>query len=166
MKTLKTILLAFTFLGIAIGCSSDDDSSTPPAGPTFEQLTQADIEALESRMSDAILNASNDTGVLWETGKILLYKTNEGRFGKLKVLNIDPSDNYRLTIEVVTYATDGLIYNSASFFEVPGTFVADLDEIVLSPAEDDEDFWWRRIDETLTRMTPRNTFIFVEYDTN
>ena len=165
MNTFIKSIIALSLIFAITGCSSDDDKGTTETVKTFEELTQADIEALESTMSDAILNASNDTGVLWENGKVLLYKTNLGRFGKMKVLNIDPSDNYKLTIEVVTYATDGMIYSSDTIFEVPGTWVPDLDEIVLDGADDDQDFHWSRF-STTTRIAPRNGFVFVEYNLN
>ena len=166
MNTFIKSIIALLLIFVITGCSSDDDKGTTETVKTFEELTQTDIEALESTMSDAILNASNDTGVLWENGKVLLYKTNLGRFGKMKVLNIDPSDNYKLTIEVVTYATDGMIYSSDTFFEVPGTFVVDMDEIVLTSDPDNSDFWWNRAGGDLTRMETRNDFVFVEYNLN
>lgn len=165
MKKLINKTIALLVLLILVSCNSDDDGETIETLKTFDQLTKNDIEALETTMSDADLNAANETGVLWENGKILLYKTNEGRFGKMKVLNIDIEDNYKLTIEVVTFATDGLVYNSNSFFEVPGTWVPDLDEIVLDGADHDQDFHWSRF-STTTRIAPRNGFVFVEYNLN
>ena len=165
MKTLSKIFTLLLTMGLLCQCSSDDDSNTS-IPLTFETLIQSDIENLEGSMSDDAINASNESGILLEAGTVILYKTKSGRFGKLKLLNIDAADNYKLTVEAVTYARDGLVYNSNNFLEVRGTFSADLDEVTTEVSAGDRDFWWERASSTATNLIPRNGAVFMTFNPN
>lgn len=162
MNTLLKIIMLLLII-TSYSCSTDDAQST--AMPlSFETLTRADIAALEDDMSVFSLNGTNDSGILWESGKVLLYKTSDGRFGKLEILNISSTTNFTLTISAVTYNDDGSIYNSNEFIQIPGTFQCDLDEMTTIESTSPFDFFWRRVSELLTRLESQNESLFVEWD--
>ena len=164
MKQLQCMLLSMVVLLVFTACSSDDDAQSPEAPLTFETLTMADIAALEEDMGVFSQNGTNDGGILWESGKVLLYKTSDDRFGKLKVLNISSFGGFTLTITAITYNEDGSIYNSDDFLQISGNSMCDLDDmnppIISSPF----DFRWHRVTESTTRIESQNEALFVEWD--
>ncbi|WP_026755629.1 hypothetical protein [Sediminibacter sp. Hel_I_10] len=164
MKQLQHIIMAITASIFLLGCNSDDDNAqSPEALLSFETLAASDIAAMENTMASLTLNGTNDTGVLWDDGKVLLYKTSDGRLGKLRVLNLGLS-NAQLTIEAVTYNTDGNIHRSTDSLEIQGNDEFDLDEMVLGWSVSPNDFLWERVTELQTRISPLNEFIFVEWE--
>lgn len=162
MKQLQLILLSITILVVCTACSKDDDPQIPEAPLSFETITRTDIAELEEDMSVFSLNGTNDSGILWESGKVILYKTSEGRFGKLKVLNI--STGFTLTINAITYNEDGSTYNSDDFLQVSGNSMSDLDEMATIETSSPFDFHWQRVSELVTRMDSQNGSVFMEWN--
>ncbi|WP_130286565.1 hypothetical protein [Aquimarina brevivitae] len=156
------ILGLFAFL---ISCSSDDDGNVTQTPQSFEEITAEYISSLEAVMGDGVITATNDAGLVWTSGTIVLYKTDSGRFGKFKVLNIDPSDNYSMVIEAETYNEDGTRYTFDEFLEIRGTFFLDLDEMTIGENSlEPNDFWWFRPDATTTLLDPLNGAVFTEWN--
>ena len=163
MKQLQYILLSIIVLAVFTSCSSDDDAQNPEVPLSFETLTRDDITALESSMASVMLNGTNDTGILWEDGKILLYRTSDGRLGKLRVLDLSfPS--VLLSIEAITYNSDGSMYSSTNRLEIQGNDECDLDAMTTRPTLNQNEFVWERVTELQTRISPLTDFIFVEWE--
>lgn len=127
----------------------------------FDDFTLDVITALEDDLSNANIPASSAAGVL-VSGKIILYKTSEGRFGKMEVVNVDIPSNYKVTLNAVTYnLTGGGIYKSNATLEVRGTFLCDLDELAEETAQSEiVDFQWDRDTSTDTYLEPFNSAKF------
>lgn len=83
--------------------------------------------------------------------------------GKLEILGVDETVNYKLTIKAVTYNADGTIFSQTGSLDIRGTWSCDLDAMV-EISNHDSDFWWERVTSTDTSLSPRNTAHFAEYD--
>jgi len=131
----------------------------------YADIALGNIQFNEDNLSGDSIEATNADGNIFKTGDVLIYKTNEGRYGKLEVLSIDDADNKKLAIKAVTYTNDGSIYKETSFLEIRGTWSADLDELIEAPAGQIsiQDFWWERINTTDTDFTPENDAKYYMY---
>ena len=138
----------------------------PSARYVFGDITPAHIkESFEknAKKQDARINGSDNESNQIPRGTILLYVTDEGRYGKLQVLEYD----YNLTIRWVTYDRDGNVFSRGDRLVVRGTFRYDLDYGV----EEDEgkskrDFWWEQQTQTIRYLASQNGATFILFDLN
>jgi hypothetical protein len=155
-----TLTLFLCFILISCGGPSNG-----PTGVSFDSITLADIQA--TTLSSANIDGNNDNTNMIPTGTIVVYKTNEGRYGKFLVA----SYGYDLVINWVTYnlANDGSIYSQGTNLTIHGTFSADLDLGVETAVPADEDFFWEIIDASApspkqAQIVPENGATFAVYN--
>jgi len=118
---------------------------------TFENITLADIKS--ATLDSQNLNGSNDQNNQLPVGTILLYKTNEGRYGKLEIL----SYGYDLSVKWITYDLNGSIFSQGGNLLVKGTWSYDLDYGLESGvSQSSEDFWWEQVDSVVRYLVPKN----------
>ncbi len=117
-----------------------------------------EIKSLEKTLSSLEIIATDFTGFLLKPEDVIFYKTNKGRLGKLIIKNIEPSEDYKLTFNAITYNADGTIYKEKLNITVRGTWLVDLDELIETPRDEvsTRDFWWKRINNKTTYFTPVN----------
>ena len=151
------IFAVIMLLTVASSCEKEEDEKT------FSDFTLNDIKALESEMVTSNLVISDAGGVKWNAGDIIFYITSEGRYGKFEVVSVSLADNYKLTINAVTFDADGAVYNEADAFVVRGTWLCDLDEMVEGNQEGIDDFKNNRATETDTYLSPYNSAAFVRF---
>ena len=132
---------------------------------SYDEIKNEHIKGLEASMSDKLIEVINTAGtVLLKPGDVIVYKTNMGRFGKMKIVSINSADNYKLTINAETYKADGSIYQGKSNVEIQGTFIAELDEIVEASNNSLGDFFWNRVNTHLTNLVPEQGAKFIKYN--
>lgn len=157
MKTIQLITLLLVTL-FMLSCSKDDDAAVEAAVPgpaNFSEITPADIMAKESLMGTTPIMAVNASGVLFTPGTVLVYKTNENRYGKLEIMSVDTStSSHKVTFRAINYRADGTVFGSASAFAVQGTYSADLDWFDTPAGNTERDFIWNRQNTTDTRFYP------------
>lgn len=168
--TLKTAFTASLLLVGAIftGCEKEiEDNETAPKCEstnnaeisTFSEITYCHISNQQSSLS-----AANVTAVLLDGTKIMnendvyIYKTSEGRFGKLQVTEIDENNNFSITFNAVTYNIDGSIRAEKSVM-VRGTWTCDLDNL----KEIGDDFWWERTSDSETILNTDENFTIAKF---
>ena len=165
MKKLQ-VFIALVLVTIISSCSKDE-TATPIAAPTnFDEIKMSHIQAKNSLMTNATLKASDATGIKWENGTVVIFKTNAGLYGKFEVKAIIPSSsNYALTIKVVLFNADGTIKSTTNSIIVRGTYKCDLDVPVEVSANTElqSDFEWARPGQFDTFLVPRNGAIFLKY---
>jgi len=105
----------------------------------FNQIGIGDIIEFEDRMSHTKLNSTHNGDNEIPNGTILLFKTNEGRYGKMLIIS---NESYFMYFFFVTYNSDGSIYNQEENAQVRDTYTFDLDN-GSSPGND---FWWEWIE--------------------
>ena len=130
-------------------------------GLSFEEINLQDIKAHKNQLSTDRLPATDADGLILEICEVLLYRTNSDHYGKLKVLNIDFDDNYLLTIQAVTYRDDGTILSEVEELSIRGTYTCDLDAMLESGPQND--FHWRRENDTDTALDPIGAAVFMIY---
>lgn len=132
-------------------------------GPkTFKDITCEDID--DSKLSEEPILGSNFSGNILKIDDIIVYTTNKGRCGKLQILNIDDSENKKLTIRAVTYNSDGSVYSKTNALDIRGTWLCDLDEMLEEGGlKTEKDFWWNRLTKTDSKFTPKNGAKFYLY---
>lgn len=95
----------------------------------FECVDLSTVE--QARFTRSDLTGGQGSGVFdFTVGSVLLFQTNERRYGKLLVTAFAGSQNSRILFDYETYAANGTIYSSGSFAAFAET---DLDE-GISPA--------------------------------
>jgi hypothetical protein len=160
MKNILPIFCNFILLFLT-ACKKE--KNTNPG--SYDEIKIEHIAALETSMSNHLIEAINTNGtVLLKPGDVIVYKTNIGRFGKMKIVSINSADNYKLTINAETYKADGSIYQGKSNVEIQGTFIAELDEIVEASNNSLGDFFWNRADTHLTNLVPEQGAKFIKYN--
>lgn len=160
MKNFK-FLLPFVISLIFLNCSKDDSD---PAPKNYDDLKRSDIVAIESDMVTGNITTTNDSGPVWQPGDVIVYKTNEGRYGKFEILDITQAENYKLTVKCTTYTDNGSVFISTNNLIIRGTYLCDLDVVTENGVETVlNDFHWNRQTATLTYLTPKNGAKFVKY---
>lgn len=123
----------------------------------YDGLTAGHIQSLDAELSTENIDASN--GNEFYPGTYFAYHTNDGRYGKFLVENLDVTQNNKLTIAWVTYNSDGSIYTSGSGLAVRGTYNCDLDAGLEGGTG--YDWQWNMSSSTTRYLSPRNGSRFI-----
>ncbi len=123
---------------------------------SFNDITIDDI--INYGLSSEDINGSNNSSNQLLQGAIILYKTNEGRYGKFIVQQYGMS----LTIKWVTYNNNGSIFSNGENLTISASWTCDLDIGVQGGNE--EDFWWNHINSVERYLTPMNGALFGIYN--
>ncbi|HCN12323.1 MAG TPA: hypothetical protein DIS75_08315 [Chryseobacterium sp.] len=147
-------------------CRKDEEPEPQPVLKTFAELTMDDIKANEPKMSTTSITVSDGNGIKWNSGDIILYKTQLGKYGKMEVTSIDAASNYKMKFKAVTYLYDGwneTIVNNG--LEVRGTWYCDLDTPNLAETDNEQlaDFKNERLTATDTKLVSMNGAKFYKY---
>lgn len=130
----------------------------------FDEIGRGDIAALDSELSDDDILATDASGIVLPAGSVILYSTRSGLYGKLRVESIEPSLNNKLTMDAVTYASDGTVQAGAEDLEIRGTYNADLETATEVGLGDPRDFHWQRASDD-THLSPKDGARFAVYST-
>ena len=157
-------LFCLITLSFLFSCSKEDSKGDKLLG--FEEIGRADIVALDASLKTELIVATNKDGFVLKPNAILLFVTNEGRYGKLKIIQYDLNSNYDMTIAATVYNQDGTIKGSSPSFVIRGTWLADLD--VPNEAKFNEfrmkgDCQVERINDTDTNIISWNGAKFFHY---
>ncbi len=167
MKTLQKISTYFIVLAIFNllfnSCKKEDEPVVEnPA--TFADIQRKHIVALESNMQVTEIIISNESGLVYNAGDVIAFKTNEGRYGKLEIISIDKNANYLLTAKITVFENDGSAFLATNSTTVRGTYLCDLDIVSEITVENTSmDFHWNRLTNTNTVITPKNGAKFAKY---
>lgn len=124
---------------------------------TFNSITLSQIA--NTSLNGAEINGNDNADNQLNKGAIILFRTNLGRYGKFIVQDY----RYNLTLNWVTYNSDGSIYNSGENFVVQGTWSVDLDEGLLGGFNNDVDFFWNQQTDIERKILPMNDALFAVY---
>jgi len=113
------------------------------------------------------VDISNKSGIIAKKGSVFVYKTSEGNHGKLEIIDVDKSDNYKITFRYVTYDNSGNTVSQSNNFSVRGTYTFDLDIGIEEGVErNDRDFFLNREDNTSTNISSYNNSSIKIYNTS
>ena len=166
MKKLQLVcaLILITFIS---SCSKDDAAPTPepiPAATNFAEIEMSHIVAKNDLMSSTNIIATNDGGILWPVGTVMIFKTNYGTYGKFEVQAIDITANYTISLNVVLFNADGTIKSTTNDLVINGTYSCDLDIPVEITSGSEIDFFWNRFAGVNdVRLDPKNGAVFLKY---
>lgn len=154
------IITASLMIMLATSCSKKEDVEQT----LFDDIALDDITAKAAEMISGSLVISNSSGVLWNTGDLILYVTNEGRYGKFEVISVNANENYKLTFKAVTYENNGSVHSQTSLLAIRGTWLCDLDTMSeIDEGTAAEDFWLEKATQTDTNLTSKYTARFLRY---
>ena len=114
----------------------------------FNQITLADIMGM-SLSADPLDGSDNQLNRI-PTGTVLVYLTDEGRYGVLEIASYgqDLALNWR------TYRSDGTVYSSGTGLVVRASYTCDLDAGAEGAAS--ADFQWHHVTGVERYLEPRN----------
>ena len=147
---------------------NNSNSAANSNNPRFQGLNRDAIEGLDNEMMKReVVYLTNHNGIVAGKGSVFVYKTSEGNYGKMEIIDIDKSDNYKTTFRYVTYANDGSILSQSDNFTVRGTYTCDLDNGTESGTDDNAvDFQVSREDDMNTRLDCYNDAAIALYKGN
>ena len=161
LKTICILWLAgFTSI-LIFSCSKDETKEKK--SPAFADIQLNDIKQKATAMTSTSLVISNSGGVVWKAGDVFIYKTASGNYGKFQVVSVTVSENYKLTINAITFKQDGTILSINSAMPVRGTWFGDLDATKEAGDDGTEDFKNNRLTNTDTEFAPLHGAVFVKY---
>ena len=159
-KILNVLLILTLVLASCKKEKSEEEEKNAPAN--YQEITRDDIVAKASTLSGNSIEATNSNGNVLNVGDVIIYKTNNDRYGKMEILAIDDANNKKLTIKAITYKNDGSVFYETSSLNVRGTYLCDLDAMVET--QTDADFQWQRVNSTDTNLKPIAPALFAVYD--
>lgn len=124
----------------------------------YNDLTAEHIQSIDYLLSTQSIDGSD--GQDFYPGTFFLYQTNEGRYGKFIVENLEKALGHNLTIAWQTFNADGSIYSSGSGLTIQSTWLCDLDE-GLETGVNGADWHWNINDSTTRSLNPYNGSRFV-----
>ncbi|MGQ9571389.1 MAG: hypothetical protein ACUVUQ_11250 [Thermodesulfovibrionales bacterium] len=142
---MKTYALFFLALVISVFISTNVN-----AQHEFDRIGLEDIRS-------ATLSPNRIPGAYLPVDTILLYKTNEGRFGKLLV----KAYGYNLTLRWFTFNPNGTLHSKGDNLVIRGTYMCDLDS--GREIQSSSDFWWQQATATERYLNPQNGAHFALY---
>lgn len=142
---MKTYALFFLALVICVFIGTNVN-----AQHEFDRVRLEDIRS-------ANLSPERIPGTYLPIDTILLYKTNEGRFGKLLV----KAYGYNLTLRWFTFNPNGTLHSKGDNLVIRGTYMCDLDS--GRETQSASDFWWQQATATERYLNPQNGANFALY---
>ncbi len=133
--------VCFLIVGVLVAFSG-------AASPSFSGITLSDI--VKMSLSTEPINGSDNAMNRIPTGTILVYQTDEGRYGVLEIASYDSA----LTLNWRTYNADGSVYGSGNGLVVHGTYTCDLDRGVEGAFS--ADFHWSMHTSVERYIEPEN----------
>lgn len=115
---------------------------------SYANITRATIQLSEACLRADRINGSDNASNRLRTGTVILFRTNEGRLGKLEILEY----GYNLRLRCAAYNGDGSLYRENNNLTVRGTFNADLDQCLEATAS--SDFFWQQATATERWLVP------------
>lgn len=157
---LKPILiLPILLLLIVFSCKDKEEFSYSPEG-IFEKISRQDIFLRANSLSRNEIVGTDLDGFALKIYDVILYRTNTGRYGKMKILNFE-KETRKLTIKAITYDSDGTVYNKTEALEIGGSRSCNLDFMSADVLE--SDFSWYQTDPANTLFRPAGSAAFVLY---
>ncbi len=148
--------------------ASNSPTVASSTNPRFTGLNKDAIAGLDNEiMKRERVYLSNRNGIVAGKGSVFVYKTSEGNYGKLEIIDIDKNNNYKTTFRYVTYSPDGSILSQSDNFSVRGTYTCDLDNGTEEGTEDNAaDFQMSREDNLTTSIGCYNDAAILPYKGN
>jgi WD40 repeat protein len=138
-------------------------AASPKAAGTdqpFDDLGPTQIKAALFGAPTGKINGAGNPGNQLLPGTVVVYVTNEDRYGKFKVMDCS-SD---LAIKWVTYAPDGSVFSHGDRLVVRASWTCDLDGGKEGPAGKSlPDFSWEMGNTTTRHLLPSNGALFSVY---
>jgi hypothetical protein len=158
----KNVLAIVLFL-VAASCAEPFKNDPTKGDQPFDGLTFKQIKGLVEKAQkdkETKIDGSDNKNNQIPQGTILCYVTNDGRYGKLKVLEY----GYNLAVKWVTYDKEGRVFSKGDRLVVKGTWQYDLDYGVEGDkGKSNVDFWWEQVDKTVRHLVFRNGAVLTAY---
>ena len=132
---------------------------------SFDNITYAQIvEVMSGNTGDTKINGSDNSDNRLQAGSIVFYRTDEGRFGKMVIIEY----GYNLLIRWATYNRDATVFARGDRTRLRGTCTFDLDYGVESGRDGGKskpDIWWEQVNKTVRYLVAKNGAILRPYVT-
>ncbi|WP_373548111.1 hypothetical protein [Haliscomenobacter sp.] len=115
---------------------------------TYNAVTRTVIQSSDACLTTTAIDGSNSSANRIPTGTLVFYRTNQGRYGKMEILEYGHS----LRVRCTTYNDNGTIFRANENLTVRGTWSCDLD--IASEAQAGADFFWNQRTSVLRSLDP------------
>lgn len=160
----KIIYLSFLWLAVFANACKKDNPATKLA---YEDLDGDHIISIlnnDTKLSeDKIDILGSGDRVLLKPGSIILFKTNSGYYGKMKLGDVsDIPNKYFLDLDIEYYSNSWLSSPPYSLLNLQGSYSVDLDGAKII-ADDSSDFQWASVNDAGFSIVPKNGAKFYLY---
>ena len=120
---------------VAYKTNNNVNSNSSPTQTIYDQITVYDIKNRSIR-NNQIRGGENNSN-MFEVKSIIIYKTNDNRYGKLQITDYAPTLKLRWT----TYNSNGSIYSEGSNIRLENNQGFDLDRGIVTWQESVDIVW-------------------------
>lgn len=169
----KSLAILFISIVTISSCTKGKDDDKPAQPASYEEIKYTHIAAREAELTETIIPISGLNGLKLQAGTVLIFKTVNNRFGKIRVNSIDPAQNYLMNISARVYTNslenqlfegDKTIKAEINSLNIRGTFGCDLDSLLEVNGIVTQDFWIQRVNATDTDFRPVHGAKFAKYN--
>lgn len=140
------LILLITVIEIS-GCKKSEKTAIPKLA--FEDMGYADIIKQKNKLTIADIAGVTAKGNVLKPGAVIIYRTDQGNYGKLKVLSIESDKS--LVIKMLTYTSDGGTKAGKPELHIDLDLRCDLDlgEVMLDNNNVTADFYWHKLNDEI-----------------
>ncbi|MGB4776321.1 MAG: hypothetical protein WBP45_14190 [Daejeonella sp.] len=154
MNSKKILLILLISLIEISGCKKSEKTVVPKL--SFEDIGYADIIKQTSKLTYSDIAGATAKGNVLKPGAVIIYKTSQGYYGKLKVLSIESDKSF--VIRMLTYTSDGGTKAGKQELHIDLDLWCDLDSGEVMSDNDDAiaDFNWRNLNDEINLVSSNN----------
>jgi len=144
------------FTGSGASTSGSSIAGSSAGNSAYDNLDRKAIgKKLDELPEQFNIPISNPNGIVNGAGTVILFATSDGNLGKMEILDVDKTDNYKLTVKYLTYNYNGSVHSESDNLEIEGTYTCDLDKgAVGGDVQSEQDFHFGKQDSKTSTLYP------------
>ncbi|WP_367357726.1 hypothetical protein [Mesotoga sp.] len=152
-KLKRSLATAILITVLAISCLSRNPTVETYRN-LFHSVTYLDIENFSVNLTTDKINISRNEKRMLLDGDILIYLTDEGRLGKMLILQLDRDQDGFMYFDFVTYDREGKISIEKQYVKLQASFIYDFDKGMIPEKIEGVKIWWHSLDDLEMYLVP------------
>lgn len=149
----RSLATAILITVLAISCLSRNPTVETYRN-LFHSVTYLDIENFSVNLTTDKINISRNEKRMLLDGDILVYLTDEGRLGKMLILQLDREEDGFMYFDFVTYDFENKISIEKRNVKLQASFIYDFDKGMIPEKIEGVKIWWHSLDDLEMYLVP------------